>query len=252
MFANQIISDIEKNSNADYFIAETALLLAAGQVDYPLIDAVRHVRGIFEVPVGTVVPDRNHPIRFKEMGPQLVRLDYPYILTGNEDITGTATGGSTTTLVDSTADKLDDEINDNDLVGRMAIITHIADSSVEYVLIFTNDTATTTATLSKPLLSAVAAGDTYVITSDFLLLEYEKYLTRVTGLSSVLDIPQGFEDIFEAGLKFKYYAQIEPHGREAKTWYDIYTIRLRELKIDLSQKTGAHPKMHARPIPRLF
>lgn len=253
LLIGQILSDIEKKSNGDYFIDELALLVGTGQIDYALSDAVRHVRGIYKVPAGTIVPDRFHPIEFKQIGSSVVRLNSTYTLSGDDEILGTATSGTLTTMVDTTAGVLDDvDLSDNDLTGRILILTHIADSSIEYRLIYTNDVAAKSVTISKPFASAAVVGDTFKITSDYLLLEFERYLTRPTATTQVIDVPQGFEDVVEAGLKYKYYMQIEPQSQEGARWQQEYESRLSKMRNDLSLKTGDYPRLRARSVPKMF
>lgn len=255
-FSNEVLGEMEQVCDADHFVGETGLLLVEGVTDYPLDAAVRHVKGIYAVQAGDVIPDKHHPVGHELIGTML-RLEAVPTLTGDEDITGTVPAGapaSKAVLFDDTAGKLDSALEEDELLGRLVKVTHApgASQTVEYKVLKGNTPDDTTADVNGELAALAAQGDTYLITSNFLIIEHQRYLTRVTGASSVLDIPQDFENLFRFGLTWKYHLQADKLSKETRQWGEDYNALLNNFRIDATKHRGTAVRNSPRSMPRLF
>lgn len=249
--ANAVFSEIEKLCDPDVLVAESAILLQDGVTDYAAPStAIRKIRGIYGVNQGEVAPNRERPVPFQELGTR-IRLPNSISLSGNDDIQRTVSAGAPSDLnlvFDNTAGYLDAQ-TDNSLIGRLCIVTH-ATAVAEYRIICANDQAGTLVTLNGNLNAVAAVGDAYKITSNFLIIEYSRYITRLTAASQTLDIPIDLEDCFAAGLKFRYYLNQDEADEQAKKWEGIYNAKKKEIKSDFStQAMGAFVNRPA-PLPR--
>jgi len=250
---NELLAEIEEVCDADYFVGETGLLLLEGRTDYRLADSIRHVKGVYGVEAGKVVPDKNHPVDFEIQGSKL-RLAEPPTLDEGEDISGTVPVGApadTSVVFDDTAGKLDSTLEEDALLGRLIRVTH-ASGAVEYALLRGNTPDDFTANLNGELAAVAAQGDTYLITPNFFIIEHQRYLTRVTTDTSVVDIPQDFENLFRAGLTWKYNLQADKLSKETVSWGQQYGSLLNSFRVDLSKSRGTAVRNSPRSMPRLF
>lgn len=252
---NEVLGDIEQECDPDYFRAETPLILLEGATDYALPDSVRHVRGVYEICAGDVTPDRNHPVAIEVLGNTL-RLGEPWSLSETEDISGTVAAGAPAAynlLFDDTAGKLDGtDLEDDELKSRLVTITHAAPASVvEYRIALGNSVDDTTVTLNGNLLALAIAGNTYRITSNFLIIEHTRYLTRFTAKAGVLPVSQEFEKLMRIGLTYKFHFQADEMSREAKEWQTKYQDELDRFRIDTTKPRGMVPRNVPRSLPSL-
>lgn len=237
--ANAVLAEIEKLCDPDFLVKETAILLKDGVTDYVYPDSsIRRVRGLFSVQPGEVVPDHDSPIPFQELGTR-IRLGMTPTVSGVADITGTvdAAGPSGLSLVfDNTAGILD-ILDDDALTSRLCRVTH-ASGAIENRIIVGNDPAAFTIALNGDLEAAAATGDTYLVTSDYVIVEFSRYMNRFTAMATVLDLPTDYEEAFKAGLFYRAFRQIEIDGDEAKMWGKIYGGLLSDSKDDASTQAS--------------
>lgn len=252
---NEILSEIEQACDPDYMVGETGLLLLSGVTDYPLPAAVRHIKGLYAVPPGDVIPDRNHSIGHIIMGSK-VRLDAVISLSEDEDITGTVPASppsDLTKVYDTTAGKLDSALEDDALAGRLVRVTH-AGGAVEYRILKGNTPDDHTADINGALDAQAAAGEAYLITANFLIIEHQRYLTRVTTStyqSAALDVPQDFENLVQAGLTYKYNLQADSLSKETRKWEEEYATLMNNYKVDTTKIRGTSIRNIPRSMPSI-
>jgi hypothetical protein len=186
-----------------------------------------------------------------------LRLSAVPVLTEDEDITGTVPVGapaSKAVLYDNTAGKLDSALEEDALLGRLLKVTHApgASQTVEYKVLKGNTPEDFTADVNGELAAVAAQGDAYLITSNFLIIEHQRYLTRVTGTSSLIDIPQDFENLFRHGLIWKYHLQADKLSKETRQWGEDYNALLNTFRIDATKHRGTTVRNSPRSMPRLF
>lgn len=250
--ANEILSEIEQLCEPDFFVGETGLLLRAGVTDYPLPDSVRQVKGLYEVLAGDVVTDKNHPIAHTLVGNTL-RLAEPITLSGDDDITGTV-------AVSPPSDKavIYDTVNfgsleEDDQLSRLVKVTH-ANGIIEYRILKGNTPDDSTVDINGELDALPLAGDAYLVTSDFLIIEHTRYLSRLpTGTTAtVIPLPQDFEYLFRCGMFFRYHSQADNLSKETKLWADEYARALGNFVTDTTKVRGTSIRNGGRSLPTLF
>lgn len=250
---NIILGELEKELEDKHFIGETGLLLKANTTDYVLPATVRQIRGLYMVLAGDVSPYRAAPVPFQELGTTL-RLEAVPTLSENEDITGTIPAGgdgSLLTLFDDTAGKLDEDTLDEDaLAGRYLQVTHLG-GTVESRILSGNTPEDTTADINGALLAEAAEGDSYLITSNFLVMEVLNYLTRFTETTDTLPIPQDWEACFIAYLRYKYEAQSEEGSTNTAFWFREARRELNTIKADGRHRRD-NPVRRGRALPPFF
>jgi|GEM_PF-6815042 len=248
--ANGILSDIEKLCDPDFLVKQSALFLQDGVTDYASPDSsLRKIRGIFAVNDGEVIPNREDPVDYSEMGKTIRLLSVP-TLSAVDDILGVVDAGGPSSLVkvfDNTAGILD-VLEDNILRGRLCSLTHTGTSVVENRIITGNDPAAFTISLNGNLDALALGGDTYTVTYNYLIIEFSRYLTRFTALTDVLDLPMDFEKAFRSGVIYYYYLQADEESDETKRWEKIYYGQLNELKVDASTQIGTALRRKPAPI----
>lgn len=251
--ANEILSEVEQLCDADYFVGETGLLLLEGRTNYPLADSVRHVKGVYGVALGDVVPDKAHAVKHEIQG-STIRLEEVPLLDEQEDIAGTVPAGApsdTSVLFDDTAGKLDSALEEDELQGCLLRVTH-ASGAVEYRILRGNTPDDFTANINGELAALAALGDTYLITANFFIIEHQRYLTRLAAATSVVDLPQDFENLFRAGLTWKYNHQADTLSKETKQWGERYASLLNNFRVDASKIRGTSVRNSPRSMPSLF
>lgn len=252
--ANEVISEIEQLCEPDYFVGESGLLLRAGVTNYPLPSSVRQIKGLYEVPAGDVVPDKDHAIDHSLQGNTL-RLAEPIALTDDDDITGTvpASPPSDLTVVYDTAKFGSTLVSEDELAGRLVKLTHAA-GTVEYRVLKGNTPDDFTADINGELAAQAAAGDTYLITSNFLIIEHTRYLSRFPSgtVATVIDLPQDFEYLFRSGLFFKYNSQADTLSKETTFWKNEYAAQMGNFVADTTKIRGTSVRNSGRSLPSLF
>lgn len=252
---NEVLGDIEQECDPDYFRGEFGLLLLDGITDYALDSSIRHIRGIYEVPAGDVIPDREHPFAFEVLGSKLRLKEVPIFNEDDADITGTTPAGTytdRTVVKDTTAGKLDSALDEDELQSRLLILTHVLSGVKEYRILRGNTPDDFTADLNGELDSVQLVNDTYRVTVNFLILEHTRYLSRFTAKTSVLPLSQDFEKLLRIGLTFKYHFQADEMSREATEWQQKYQDELDRFRIDTTKPRGMAPRNRPRSLPSLF
>lgn len=252
--ANEVLSEVEQSCDPEYFTGETGLLLLSGVTDYPLPDSVRQIKGLYQVPDGEVVPDRGHPIPHQALN-RIIRIETDLSISNNADISGavSASPPASKSNVYNTS-LLGSAVTANKLAGRLIKVTHIADSSIEYRILKGNTPSSFTADINGELNSLAVASDTFLITSNYLIIEHNRYLNRFpTGsATAILDLPQDFEYLFRCGLFFKYHAQSDNLSKEASFWGNEYAKQLNLFLIDTTKPRSTSNRNPGRSLPRLF
>ncbi len=256
--ANEILAEVEQSCDPDYFSVETGLLVLEGITDYTLPATVRAIRGVYGVLAGDVVPDKNHPVTHELHRNTLRLLSLP-VVSDNDDISGTVSVSPPSDLrkvYDATAGKLDTALDDDELKGRLVRVTHLT-GTVEDRILAGNTAADKTADLNAELAALAVAGDAYLITDNFLIIEHNGYLTRFPGtgnapLSPVVDLPQDFEFLFRAGLTYKYHLQADALSKETDSWRTQYAEQLQTFRIDTTKARGTSTRNQPRSIPSIF
>lgn len=232
---NEVFGEIETLCDPDFLVRESALLLRDGVTDYALPDSsIRKIRGIMSVPAGEVTPDRSAPIPFQELG-QRVRLGATPRVSSSADITGTVDAGGPgdlDTVFDNTAGILD-AVEDDALLGRLCRVTH-ANGVIENRIITGNAVVGTIIELNGPLEAVAAVGDTYLVTDNYVIVEFSRYITRLTAMTSVLDIPVEFEALFRAGLLARYFRSQDELSEDAVKWENAYENLKKQVRRDIS------------------
>lgn len=249
---NEILADLEQACDPDVFVGETGLVLLEDVLDYALPATVRNVKGLYPVAAGDCIPDRDHAYPHRVVGDSL-RLLEAFTFSDDEDISGTVAASppaDLTAVYDTTAGKLD-TLEDDELLGRLIRVTH-ASGVVEYRILKGNTPASFTADINGSLRAQAAAADAYLITPNFLIIEHNRYLTRLTAATETVDIPQDFEFLFRAGLAWKYNLQADQLSRETKTWGDTYADQLQNFRIDTTKARGTAIRNQPRSMPPLF
>lgn len=253
--ANEVLGEIEKSCESDYLVGELGLVLRDGVTDYALDAAIRHVRGIYEVPAGAIVPDRDHPILHRVFGSTL-RLDEPPTLSGDADISGTVPVGATadkTKVYDNGASKFGSYEAD-ELAGRLVRVVHAA-GTTEYRILKGNTPASSVVDINGELAALALAGDTYLVTADFFIIEHARYLSRVTTSNyntAAVDIPQDFEDLFRVGLTYKYHLQADSMSKETQKLEEEYEALKALFRADTTKPRGTSVRNTGRSMPSLF
>ena len=254
---NVILADFEKELEDHYFIGEVALLLTSGVTDYVLDPTIRHLRGAYQViPSIGPTPYRPQPLKFVQME-NFIRFDTAPLISSDDDadITGTVQGGGPATLdtlYDNTLGQFDATVLDDDaLAGRLVRLTHTVSGAVEWKLLRGNTVADFTANVNGEFLALAVAGDTYLVTANFYMLEVVKYLTKLTALTDVLPIPTDWEACFMAHLRYRYEAQSEEGSQNTAFWYREYRRELNTIKSD-NRHRGDTPQKRPRAIPPFF
>ncbi len=250
--ANEVLSEIEQQCDPDLFVGESGLILLEGVTDYRLPDSVRQIKGLYVVPAGDVVPDRDHPVAHQFLGNKL-RLEEPWTLSDDADISGTVSASPPSDKTQVYHTSLFAALEEDALVSYLARVTH-ASGSVEYAILKGN--STTAALVNGELAAQAVAGDSFLITTNFLLIEHQRYLARFTpgdaALTTVLDLPQDFEYLFRCGLFLRYHSQSDSLSKETKFWAEEYATQLAKFSIDTSKPRGTSTRNSARSIPSLF
>lgn len=251
--ANIVLADIETETDPDFLKAERAILLLNGVTDYALDSSVRATLGLYEVLPGDVRPCKSYPMPFDVIG-ETLRLTEPAALTGTDDVTGTLLAGSHTTsrIYDNTSGKLD-AFDINELKGRILRVTHLPGASqvVEDRIIVSNDPVAKTATINGAFSFTPASSDTYLISDNFLILAYMRYLRRFTSVTSVLDLPQDFEELFLCGMRWQYEKQVEEGSKEAQLAFQAYRAEKLRMKASFRKRMDS-PRPVPRKLPRAF
>lgn len=253
--ASEVLAEMETACDPDFFTGETGLLLASRTTTYRLPDSVRHIKGLYGVAAGEAIPDRGHPVAHQVLN-GFLRLDSEPTISEDDDISGTVAVGAPadqSLLYDDTAGNLDG-LEEDELRGRLARVTH-ASGVVEYRLLAGNDPAAYTATLDGPLAALAAAGDAYLVTANFLVIEHQRYLARPTEAAirtAAIDVPQDFENLFRAGLTWKYHLQADSLSKETRTWGEQYALLMSNFRIDTSKVRGTATRNSPRSLPSLF
>lgn len=249
--ANEVLADIEK-CDSDLLVGETGILLVEGVTDYRLPDSVRQIKGLYLVPAGDVVPDIGHPVAH-EFFKDRIRLAETPTMSDDDDISGTVSisaPSDKTLLYHLTAFA---DLDEDALISRLAKVTH-ANGVVEYAILKGN--STTEANINGELVALATAGDTFLVTSNYMLLQHQRYLARVpTGAAAdatVIDIPQDFDYLFRAGMFFRYHAQSDSLSKETKFWEAEYLNELEKFNVDTSKGRGTTTRNAPRSIPTLF
>jgi len=251
--ANEILSEIETSCDPEYFTGESGLILISGVTDYTLPDSVRQIKGLYSVPGGEVVPDRNHPIAHRLLNSS-IRLEEELSLSSDDDISGTVsvTPPEDKTVIYDTVN-LGSDLETNALAGRLLAVTHGSDA-VEYRVLKGNTPDDFTADINGELASLAIVGESYLITSNFLIIEHTRYLGRFpTGsTTTVLDLPQDFEYLFRCGLLTKYHSQSDNLSKETTYWANEYMQQMNAFRIDTTKPRGTSTRNAARALPKLF
>lgn len=250
--ANEVLSEIEQLCEADYFVGETGLLLRAGVTDYPLPDSVRQIKGLYEVPAGDVVTDKLHPIAHVINGNTL-RLEDAITLSDDDDISGTVAVGapSNKAVVYDTVNF--GTLEEDDQMGRLLRLTH-ANGTIEFRILKGNTPDDSTVDINGELDALAAAADTYLITSNFLIIEHTRYLARLPAgtTATVIPLPQDFENLFRAGLFFKYHTQADNLSKESKFWGEEYGRLMGNFAVDTTKIRGTSIRNSGRSLPSIF
>lgn len=247
---NEVYGEIETLCDPDFLVRESAILLKDGVTDYALPDAsIRKIRAILPVPSGEILPDRTAPIPFKELGSR-IRLSLIPRLSSTVDFTGTVDAGgpgSLDSVFDNTPGVLD-TITEDSLIGRLCRVTH-ANGVVENRVIAGNVATSTIIELNGPLDTVAAAGDTYLVTDNFVILEFSRYITRLTGMSSVLDVPVEFEALFRAGLLARYFRSQDELSEDSQRWENAYENLKKQVRRDVSTQPSISLVRRPAPLP---
>lgn len=251
--ANEILGEIEREVEADFLVKEFGILTKTGVTDYVLPGTVRQIRGLYPVPAGDVYADKDDPQDFEVRGSTLRLVELPTI-SSDADISGTVTSSppaDKSKVYDATVGKLDQTVlTTNKLISRLIKVTH-ANGTIEWRVLKGNTPASGngTADINGELDAQAAAGDAYLISKNFLVLEAVKYFTRLTVSTGVLDIPQDFELLFRAGLHHRYHMQSDELSTEAKAWGEQYYAQLQKYGADVTRIRGTAQRNKPRSMP---
>lgn len=241
--ANSVLAELEQIADPDFFKTEGYIVLTEGLKEYAFGDSIRQIRGIFQVESGDTTPDKKHPVLFEIIG-KVIRLSSDFTMSGDDDVAGTATGGS---LLDLTGDF--SAYEEDELLGRLATITHLAGGTSQAII---RSNTTTTISFARSLSTTVANGDTFSITNNYLVTEYVRYLARFETSASVFDMPIDYEQLMVVGLKAQYYEHQDPASTEAKNYRGIYGKLVESFQANENRQRNYHPRQSGRSFPSLY
>ena len=248
--ANAILQDIEKKVDAEYYKEEKGLILVDEVQDYVLPDDVRLVRGVYEVPAGKLVPDKSNNIPFEMVGHNRLRLSRaPVVSDTSDDFSGTATGnaGDNFSLYDTV--ELVAPLEENSLKSALVVINLLLTNQISHRIIKSNDPVNNKLEISGEFPVATREFDTYNVYHNYFLMDVMRYITRVSDVADTIDIPQDWEELFVAGLRYYYEKQTDMESSQYRIASEEYGRLLREMASDEKRKVGTHPSQVPRAIP---
>lgn len=246
--ANDILQDMEKEFDSEYYKNEYPLIIIDGVTDYTLSEDIRKFRGLYEVPADWVIPDKKNPISVDLIGTRLRLLHTP-VANDDEDLSGTVTGFDVTSKVKfEDTDNLGTDKTDNQYRSALTQYTVTATGLIYSRINISNDTSDSTVTMNGDLPALPAVGDTYNILHNYYIIEALDYIQRVTDETAVLPIAQDWDALFRAGLRFYYDKQTDQESNKSKISGAEYSRLLLKAGSDEKRKQGDYPK----PIPRDF
>jgi len=154
-------------------------------------------------------------------------------------------------ITSSTHVRTDLSLPVNDLVGEgwAAIITHsTSDGSVEYRRVLSHEEGSSIVALDGPTRTPIAAGDSTLLVDLFMVFEGQKRLSRFTSEESSSPLPEEWDRILEAGLRWKMEVQSDEEGasQASQQWLGQFREGIEAFAGDLAERPGDQN----RTVPR--
>lgn len=254
--ANHILSQIQKEIDSDFYRGHFPLILSDGITWYEkssIDSSIRKILGIYEVPPDGVNPDMSNPVPFRDKGTHLELRNIPVVDT-DDDFTGTVTAASGALLdrfIDTGSATLA-ALDDDKLRSTLCGYTDASLGTTTYFVVAGNDSSEGIISLNGNVAELPVAGDTYSITYNYFMVFAKRYITRVSGLSTAIDIPQDWEELFELGLRWKFAMQTEENDKDVGAALKAYNTELMRVKGDEQRKHGDNPNISPRDIPSIY
>lgn len=242
--ANSLLSMIEAEARGPELYMEAYIPFNGRQTMFQIPSTMRkllHVRmpdvnGILNL----VTPGSEIPYRVRGEG-MIQLLNPPGVTPISVSVTQAIASGTTVTVGTAIAEAI--------VEGWAAIVTHTTtDDSIEYRRVLSKAEDGLSVELDGTSVKTINIGDNVRFVNQFMIFEGQRRLARFVDEDSESPLPDEWNRILEAGLRWKMEAQSDEEGASDASiqWYQQFIGALESYAGDLSERPGDQNI----PIPR--
>lgn len=131
--------------------------------------------------------------------------------------------------------------------GWAAIVTH-ASGAVEYRRVLSKSDDGLSVSLDGPTKAPIAAGDTSLLVDRYMIFEGQRKLTRFVDENSLSPLPDEWNRILEAGLRWKLEAQSDEDGSSeaSSQWFQQFRDAMEAYAGDMAERPGDQNRVKPR------